>query len=233
MNNQCKDCSCNINNMCVVTFMPVDRAMSYLGECECRTRNRKFKQEFPKIIGFAGYARVGKDTCADFVKEMFPEEYSRSSFANRLKYECSLMLSMVMDDFPDLRLTEDKIKYRDFLVFWGKYRRKMQSDYWIKNLEDEKSNPVSTKTIISDVRYPNEVQWIWKQGGIVILVERPGIGPANEEEGQSIQTIILERHYNYVLLNDGSLEDLKEKIIKLISEIVYAERIHKGVSGDT
>ena len=113
--------------MCVVTFMPVDRAMSYLGECECRTRNRKFKQEFPKIIGFAGYARAGKDTCADFVKEMFPEEYSRSSFANRLKYECSLMLSMVMDDFPDLRLTEDKIKYRDFLVFWGKYRRKMQT----------------------------------------------------------------------------------------------------------
>ena len=109
----------------------------------------------------------------------------------------------------------------------------MQSDYWIKHLEDKNSNPVSSKTIISDVRYPNEVQWIWKQGGIVVLVQRPDVGPANEEEGQSIKTIILERYYNYILLNDGNLEDLKEKIMKLISEIVYAERIHKGVSGDT
>ncbi len=232
MNNQCKDCSCNVNNMCVVTFMPVDRAMAYLGECRCEAKNTKFKENLPNIIGFSGFARAGKDTCADITKEMLPG-YSRSSFAHRLKYECSLMLSMVDDDFPNLFETEDKVKYRDFLVFWGKFRRKQQEDYWIKNLEDEKSNPVSTKTIISDVRYPNEAQWIWKQGGIVILVERPGVGPANEEEGQSIQTIILERHYNYVLLNDGSLEDLKEKIIKLISEIIYAERVHKGVSGDT
>lgn len=117
--------------------MPVDRALSYLGECECRARNRKFKQEFPKIIGFAGYARAGKDTCADFVKGMFPNVYSRSAFANRLKYECSLMLSMVSDDFPNLFDDEDKIKYRDFLVFWGRYRRKMQPDYWIEHLEDE------------------------------------------------------------------------------------------------
>lgn len=225
MNNQCEGCGCNINDMCVVAFMPIDRVMSYLGECECRIR--KLKRNFPSVIGFAGYARVGKDTCADFAKEWLPEDYSRSSFANRLKRECGLMLSAVTEDSPNLLLTENKIKYREFLVFWGRHRRKAQPDYWIENLEDENSNPVSSKTVISDVRYPNEAQWIRKRGGVVVLVERPNVGPANEEEKQSIQTIVSERYYDYALLNDGSLDDLKEKVAKLIAEMII---VHKGFS---
>lgn len=233
MDNQCKDCSCNVNGICVVAFMPVDRALSYLGECECRTRNRKFKQEFPKIIGFAGYARAGKDTCADFVKEMFPKVYSRSAFANRLKYECSLMLSMVSDDFPNLFDDEDKVKYRDFLVFWGRYRRKMQPDYWIEHLEDENHNKVNSMTIISDVRYLNEIDWINKNGGIVIYVSRPNVGPANEEEENSFGKILRTYRFQHFLLNNGGLEDLKEKVIKLISEIIYAEKVHKDIPGNS
>ena len=232
MNNQCKDCKCNVNGICIVAFMPVDRAMAYLGECECEGKNTKFKQNLPNIIGFSGFARAGKDTCADIAKEILPG-YSRSSFAHRLKYECSLMLSMVDDDFPNLFETEDKVKYRDFLVFWGKFRRKLQPDYWIKKLEDKSSLPVSSKTIISDVRYPNEVEWIHENKGVVIYVSRPSAVPANSEELNTINEILRNGMEDYRIDNTGNLEDLKIKVIKLISEIVYAERIHKGVSGDT
>ena len=232
---KCTSCKCNVNGVCIVCFMPVDRAMAYLGECECaQPREFTFRHppEFPNIIGFAGFARAGKDTCADMVKAMFPDVYTRSAFANRLKYECGLMLSMVEDDFPDLREDEGKIKYRDFLVFWGKFRRKQQEDYWIKNLECDGCR-VTSRTIISDVRYPNEADWIHKNKGIVIYVSRPSAVPANSEEHYTVNEILRNGMDDYRIDNEGSLEDLREKVIKLISEVIYAEKVCKDVPGNS
>ena len=210
--------------------MPVDRAMAYLGECRCDA-----KAELPTIIGFAGYARAGKDTCADFMAQLFNGRYTRSAFANRLKYECGLMLSMVTDDFPDLHETEAKIKYRDFLVFWGKYRRQMQPDYWIEKLEDEHGKPAGSRTIISDVRYLNEAEWIIGKGGVVVLVERPGVGPANGEEAGSIGNIKRYTMYDYIVRNDGSIPDLKGNLMKLaarLSEALHDSGIYEDFSRD-
>ena len=57
--------------------------------------------------------------------------------------------------------------------------------------------------------------------------------PANGEELNTINEILRNGMEDYRIDNTGNLEDLKIKVIKLISEIIYAERVHKGVSGDT
>ena len=240
--NQCQNCKCNVMGVCTVCFMPVDRAMSYLGECGCEQPAEfffRYPPEFPPIIGFAGFARAGKDTCADMVREMFPDVYTRSAFANALKDECGLMLSMVDDDFPDLHDDRSKVKYRDFLVFWGKFRRQQQEDYWIKKLNNSemakrrKNSKSRLGTVISDVRYPNEVDWIHKNGGIVIYISRPSAVPANSEEHYTVNEILRNGMEDYRIENNGSLEDLKEKVIKLISEVIYAEKVHKDIPGNT
>ena len=38
------------------------------------------------------------------------------------------------------------------------------------------------KTIIPDVRFENEVEWIHSLGGTTIYIEREGVGPINDDE---------------------------------------------------
>lgn len=216
---QCAECAHNVKGMCLVSFMSVEQAKSYLGSSSCASRNIKMKP--PKLIGICGYARAGKDTAADMIHDLSDGIYYRkAAFANVLKDECNLMLSMVDDEFPDLHLEEDKIKYRDFLVFWGKFRReKFRPDYWIDKLVDSIDVDIEDPDrglVISDVRYPNEAKWIKDRGGIVFYIDRPGVVAANYEEAGTIGEILEKKLYDIIIHNNGTLEDLADKICGIL-----------------
>lgn len=70
------------------------------------------------------------------------------------------------------------------------------------------------KIVVSDVRYKNESRRIRKEyGGVVWMVVRPGVGPANETEKKSIPEV----KYDLIIYNDGSLEDLRRKVMLLLN----------------
>lgn len=124
-----------------------------------------------KIIGICGKMGSGKDW---FSKNYFPDAET-VSFAEPLKHH-------VLATNPDIDkkdVYEKKTAHsRNVLrntAEW--FRTTFGKDYYIKLMEQRlgKGSPIY---LITDVRYPNEVEFIKKKGGIIVEIVAP-IGRAH------------------------------------------------------
>jgi hypothetical protein len=169
------------------------------------------------IIGLCGYSKVGKDTLCEQL-----QNYERHAFADVLKQQVTVMLKQVGIE-ADL-WGEDKERWRDMLVFWGRKMRSRDRDYWVKQLYMRIAPTEDKRICITDVRYPSEVRWIQKQGGLVIGIERPGYGPANEEEGMSIREIRIQHSEIPWIVNDGTPRDMEVAARTIIKDCYSSRR---------
>lgn len=166
------------------------------------------------IIGLCGYAQVGKDTAAAGL-----ENFTRLAFADALKREVQTML--VEAGMP-VDLTDDaaKVEWRPLLVLWGRKRREQDPAYWIKRLIVRaaflKLSLRGDDIVLTDVRYLNEAQWVVDHGGRGVYIDRPGFGPANEEEGRSIPEVLNSGLPISVLSNDGTVHQLRQALREII-----------------
>jgi hypothetical protein len=72
--------------------------------------------------------------------------------------------------------------------------------------------------IITDTRFPNEAQAIKDKGGMVIKVDRPGVGPVN---GHPSEDALKDYNFDYVIHNNGSINDLDKKVIEFINNFIF------------
>lgn len=138
-----------------------------------------------KVIGISGPARAGKDTLFEVLDDLFETvNLTRLAFADALKAECDDFLKTHTGISAFTSDTAEKEIIRPFLVAYGsKVRRKMNPRCWIECIEKSiKENKKDTIYVLTDVRYPNELDWIEGQGGLSIHVSRDGVLPANSEE---------------------------------------------------
>lgn len=169
------------------------------------------------LIGLLGYARVGKDTMASAMMN-----FTQMSFAAPLKKEVQKMLkASKLDPDVDFSIDSYKVKYRPMLVAWGAIKRAEDPDYWIKLLSISQNSVNTSDIVITDVRYKNEIDWIKSLGGKVILVARPGYGPANDEEKKSFGEILNRglKQIDHTIINDGTIHNFKEKVRLLVKKI--------------
>lgn len=141
-----------------------------------------------RIIGVCGVARAGKDSLYHILSELFPEKrMKRLAFADALKEECRDFLEKNLNISPFTANDEEKELIRPFLVTYGTHlRRRLDPDCWIKVLQSRISSDSSEGNyVITDARFPNELNWIKESGGYVIHVEREGALPANKEEEEN------------------------------------------------
>lgn len=168
------------------------------------------------LIGLCGYARAGKDTVASCMAG-----FKKLAFASALKREVQRMLDVSSEKGGSVVDDKDKVKYRPLLVAWGAIKRAKKADYWIRKLATTYNRICAEDIVITDVRYKNEIDWIHEMNGIVIMVARPGYGPANDEEKKSFGEILESKTtgIDYTLVNDGSLSDIKLKAKALINKL--------------
>ena len=166
------------------------------------------------IFGIAGAARAGKDTTGAAI--LAAVGGVRVAFADALKTE-------VCDTFgisPEF-IAENKATLRPLLVEWGRTRRMIQQDYWVRAAEN-KVVPASKAGVvaITDVRYQNEAEWVLGLGGFIIYVTRPGFPPANAEERESLGALRewlrreCEGRYTY-LENVAAVKDLEIAAVRI------------------
>jgi hypothetical protein len=95
----------------------------------------------------------------------------------------------------------------------------VQSDVWVQGALRA---PAPFK-IIPDVRYPGEVDAIEQNGGIVIRLERPDhlitVHDARDKNHSS-EISLNDRKFKYVVQNDGTLQDLKERGLRTIADFM-------------
>jgi hypothetical protein len=71
------------------------------------------------------------------------------------------------------------------------------------------SRAAGGRLVVTDVRFPNEAQGIRDRGGLVIRIERPGVGPRNDHPSE---TSLIGYAFDHVIDNSGSIEDLHESM---------------------
>ena len=168
------------------------------------------------ILGLCGLPRTGKDTFFKIVDDYLPGYFTREAFADNLYHECAEifhhMKVMNKMSFWEL-LKNDKSKLRPFVKVWAtEVRRDLcDKDYWVHAIK------CNTNTVITDVRFPNEAEYILSKKGILIYIEKDGIEPTNHPSDTNIEG--LSKMSKYTIKNNGSLEDYTKSVISLMAEI--------------
>jgi hypothetical protein len=143
----------------------------------------------PDIIGLCGVARCGKDTFFSFAEGILENsgiKCERLAFADELKTDLDafLKLKMGIEAFTEDRMEKSII--RPVLVAYGAAMRDLSEGmYWIDKLEPKIQLNIASGicSIITDVRYKNELSWIHGyENSSSLYIERDGLAPANEEE---------------------------------------------------
>jgi hypothetical protein len=190
------------------------------------------------IIGLSGYAKSGKDTVAEIIREIQSEKWEIKKFSGKLKQIASILLGMPEhlfenQDFKSEMLGEEWWKnygdfyhqttVRDFLQLLGTdaIRNGLHSNAWVNALmadykpaKMDQYNP--SNWIVTDVRFPNEAEAIKDRGGIIIRIDRPGVEPVNAHPSE----VALDKwDFDYKIANVSDLVSLKQTVEVLLNKI--------------
>ncbi len=177
------------------------------------------------LVGLTGYARAGKDTAAG---ALLDGEWTRMAFADGVRDLALAIDPWVMcedDSYEGERLSTwitdhgwDGAKalpnIRGLLQTIGKaVRDTVGPRAWVEALENRWWAANRPDTVITDVRYPNEGAWIQRNGGIVIRIDRPGVGPVNGHESETLVDAVVA---DAVVVNDGPPVQLQDRVAGLV-----------------
>jgi len=155
-----------------------------------------------RLVGLCGYALCGKDS----IYQAMGAPWQRAAFADALKADID---PLYPTDTP-------KHLKRPVYVEHGRAMRAIDPDYWVKRIVIPDGD-----CVVTDVRYVNEVDHIYRLGGIVIRVIRPGVQPANREELKTILDI--DRRFFKLPLpriyNDSHIKNAVAAVHECLTEI--------------
>lgn len=179
-----------------------------------------------KIIAFGHRRRVGKDTSCNFIKTMLCVKGKRVvkiSFAYKLKQVCHELFGWAnvrepeyydsypahRDDFiPELGMTVREL----WIKFGNDIRQFYCYDTWIKSaLQNIKAEVI----LISDLRYPNEAEYLKSQSALLIKLNRPNVPESNDIADSALKDY---RGWDRIIDNDGSLPQLNQLMLDLARE---------------
>ena len=176
----------------------------------------------PLIIILSGKARAGKDTTANFIKEIYKD-----------KKVLNLQYSSYIKEYAKKISNWDgseETKPRELLQKLGTdiIRNKLGSDFFVEKLiQDIKVYSFFFDVItISDARFKIEID-IPKsifENVKAIRIERPNFDNGLTEEQKKHPTEIdLDdyNNYDYKIINDGSLDELREKVKDMLEEVQH------------
>jgi hypothetical protein len=157
-----------------------------------------------KLIGLVGRARVGKDTVASF----FSDEYKPVKLARPVKDACKALYDWTEDHVEtDIKEVDDPrwgVSPRLAMIHLTQsIRTFMSADFFTQRFfRSWDGSPV----IITDVRFPQDVNEIHSRGGITIKITRDSVHKHDIEFGiDSLST-------TYEIENNGTLDALRVKV---------------------
>lgn len=168
-----------------------------------------------KIILIAGKARSGKNTVANIIKETLNNK-------KVINLEYSSYMKKYAENIIDWDGSENT-KPRDLLQQLGDEIKSFDPLFLIKEMimDIDIYSMYFDIITISDVRFPNEIDEIKKkfENSISIRIERPNFDNGlTIEEKNHISEIALDNYNNfdYVIINDGDIDKLRNKIEEVI-----------------
>ena len=206
----------------------------------------------PIVVGITGSAHSGKDTSADYIleklKPLYGEAIIKIAFADQLKHVCQKLIQLFyninipLEEFYDIQKKEQirpelppfagqSFKLRTILQLVGTeiFRDMITKSVWCNYIKEQYITCGKYKVIIiSDVRMPNEMEFItqlYLQGEIerciCFRVSRPTkhdqIDHANQMH--STEKMISSLPVSLDILNNGTLEQLYVQLDQIITDL--------------
>lgn len=177
-------------------------------------------------IALSGLKRSGKDTIGNYLIQNYA--CKRYAFADEVK-------RLAKELFPEEFVQNDKPV--DLLQWLGNTMRQRNPDVWINKLSTKillTKDPVPN-IVVTDVRYPNEVQALKNLGFTIVKVQVPvevSIERSKATEVNFTEELLLheseqlaqsnEQYYDYVIENTGTIEELYSKVEEMV-EVLKSE----------
>ena len=202
------------------------------------------------IVGITGFIGSGKDTVADYLVNF--HEFRRESFAATLKDAISSVFGWdrtllegrtkearewreQVDPWWAERLAMPTLTPRWILQYWGTEvcRKGFHDDIWIASLENKLRNS-RDNVVISDCRFPNEIEAIKRAGGMLVWVKRGDLPVWYEDalaanRGSNVGANQMKLHkihasewawlgcrFDHVIENNNSIDSLYSQVANLI-----------------
>lgn len=164
------------------------------------------------LIGLHGHSRCGKDTVAGILVELYG--YEQRVMADPIR-EILLRIDPYLADLEPVRLSRrvkelgwDGVKKFypesvEWMINLGQAARDLiDEDIWLRPVMKN----LKARTVISDVRQPNEAKAIKAHGGQLWKIRRPGTQP------KGMDNLLEDVQWDCVITNDGSLTDLEDAV---------------------
>jgi hypothetical protein len=183
------------------------------------------------IISITGKIGSGKDTIADIIMQYTPyHDWEIKKFAGKLK-----VIAEILSGVPKINFEDQEFKKQDMGPEWGMtYRDLLQrlgteamrnglhENVWVNalfadyhfNIEKDEQMP---NWLITDCRFPNELEAVKTHKGITIKVIRDSgntVGTTHASE----TALDDYTEWDYVVDNNGSIEDLKTQVFSILEK---------------
>lgn len=184
------------------------------------------------IIGVVGYIGSGKGTVGDIlVRE---HGYRRFAFADALKDSVATIFGWERELLEGD--TNASRTFRERVDPWWSYklgyevtprlilqkmgteacRHGIADNIWIAALEKRLQG--CDDAVITDVRFPNEINFIRSLGGTIVLVSR-GVPPTPEEKAKMhiSETAWSDVVPDFIIENESTIDDLKDTVKRILT----------------
>lgn len=151
------------------------------------------------IIGLAGKKQSGKDTVGQYLVDNYG--FTRFAFADKVKECVATLLDIPLEQLEQYKNNDEvklvlgvyynrefddvfkELSVRDLYKRMGTEvgRNILDKDLWWRLLEDQ----VGEYAVITDVRFPNEYDWILRRGGRMIHMVRPQTEEVDSHESET------------------------------------------------
>jgi hypothetical protein len=184
-------------------------------------------------IGFLAKMGSGKTTCAEYITKNY--NYEEVFFAKALKDVIQYLFKFTDEQLygSEKQKTDEfwNISPRQAMQFIGtelfrdqmdKLIPGMSQDFWIKVLERALSK--DKNYVFSDCRMQNEIDFIKNRSpgnGIVVKIIRPCIEKNKDDTSKHATETGIDyvTGYDYIIINDGTKEELYAKLDELMNSI--------------
>jgi hypothetical protein len=187
------------------------------------------------IIGLHGHQRSGKDTAYEIIRAAYPHA-TRLAFADKIKESLAALFGVSIREIDVLKEEggvfkvegksfEHSYTWRSFAQRYGTeaHRDIFGEDFWVDKIlpYPDEAGIESHKhelLIITDVRFPNEALRIKNLGGWIVKIKRPEI---EYHDSHSSEEDLIDSLIYHEVINDGSLDLYKERVMKVVDSLIY------------
>ena len=196
------------------------------------------------LIGISGKISSGKDLAGKILNDLSGDIFENKKFADKLKDIVCMLIGCTREqledrEFKEKELGEEWRQYfnddydlvcekestfsslltpRKLLQLFGTEagRQVIHNNIWVNALfaDYDTSSNYDSNWIITDVRFPNECQAIKDRGGIVIKINRDSDVVDNHSSETALDNY---DGFDFVVDNNGSIDDLTNNLIKIIN----------------